>query len=64
MARFLRFSSYLLLLVGGMLEPVTDVGGLEDMVGVREPIEQRGCQIGITEHGRPFGEAQVGAKSP
>ena len=47
-----------------MLEPVAVVGGLEDMAVVREPIEQRGGQLGITEHGRPFGEAQVGAKSP
>ena len=42
-----------------MLESVAVVAGLEDVAVVREPDEQRGCQLGIAEDRRPLGEAQV-----
>lgn len=54
----LRFG---LLGIGGMgFEAVAVVAGFHDVAVVGEPVEQRGGQLGITEHAGPFGEAEVG----
>lgn len=43
-----------------MPEAIGLVAGLEDMAVMREPIEQRGRQLGIDNYIAPFGEDQVG----
>ncbi len=47
---------------GGLaaFEPRAFVAGFDNVAMVREPIEQRGRHLGITEHRRPFAERQVG----
>jgi len=32
---------------------------LEDVAMVRDPIEQRGCNLGIAEHAGPFADARL-----
>ncbi len=47
------------LICSAAFEAETFVSGFEDMTVVSEPVEQRGCHLGITEDGGPFTEAQV-----
>jgi hypothetical protein len=41
-------------------EPEAVITGFEDVAVVGEPIEKRGCHLGIAKHPRPFAEAEVG----
>ena len=45
---------------GAVLEAEAVVAGLEDVAMMGEPVEQRGCHLGIAEHAGPFAEAEVG----
>jgi hypothetical protein len=42
-----------------LFEAIAVVAGLDDFASVREPIEQSGGHLGVTEHGAPFAEGQV-----
>ena len=46
-----------------MPEPVTVVSGFNDMAMMGEPVQKCRCQFRITEHTRPFREAQVGGNN-
>lgn len=48
------------LISGAVFEAEALVSGFKDMAVVREPVEQRGGHLCISEDGRPFREAQVG----
>ena len=43
-----------------MLEAITVIAGFDDMAMMGEPVQQCRGHLRITEHGGPFGEAQVG----
>ena len=43
-----------------VLEAPAIVAGLDDVAGVREPVEQRGGHLGIGKDGGPLGKGQVG----
>jgi hypothetical protein len=43
-----------------VLEAVRLVPRLHDVAVMGKPVKQRSCHFGVTEHGRPFREAQVG----
>lgn len=45
-----------------MLETVRLVARLNDVAVMGESVEQRSGHLGIAEHVRPFGEAQVGGE--
>ena len=57
------FTSFSLLdgVDGGVLEPVAVIAGFDDVVMMREPIQQCGGEFCVTEDGSPFREAQVGS---
>ena len=42
-----------------VLEAEAVVSGFKDVAMMREPVQQRGCHLGITEDAGPFAEAEV-----
>ena len=45
---------------GAGLEAEAVVSGFQDVAVVRQPVEQRGRHLGVTEDIGPFGEAEIG----
>ena len=43
-----------------MSEPVGVVAGFDDRTMMRDPVKQRGCHLGITEHRDPLAKLQIG----
>ena len=42
-----------------MFKPIAVVAGLDDMTMVREPVQQRGGHLGISEDARPLGKTKI-----
>jgi hypothetical protein len=45
---------------GAVLEAEAVVSGFEDVAAMSEAVEQCGRHLRVTEHGRPFAEAEIG----
>jgi len=45
---------------GAVLKAPALVSGLNDFAVMGQPVEQRGCHLGVAEHAGPFAEGQVG----
>jgi hypothetical protein len=45
---------------GTVFEAEAVVAGLQDVAMMGQPIEQRGCHLGVAKDGGPFTEAEVG----
>jgi hypothetical protein len=45
---------------GTGLQAEAVVSGFQDVAVVRQPVEHRGCHLGIAEDASPFGEVEVG----
>jgi hypothetical protein len=45
---------------GTVFEAEAVVSGLQDVAVMGQPIEQRGCHLGVAKDGSPFAEAEVG----
>ena len=45
---------------GAVFEAEAVVSGFQDVAVMGQPIEERGCHLGVAEDGRPFAEAEVG----
>ncbi len=44
---------------GSVFEAPAFVAGLDDLAVMREPVEQRRCHFGVSEHAWPFAEGEV-----
>jgi hypothetical protein len=45
---------------GAVFEAPAVVSGLDDVAVVGEAIEERGGDLGVAEHARPFAEGEIG----
>jgi len=54
------FGAGVLFCSGSGLEAPALVAGLDDVAVMREPIEQRGCHLGVAKDGRPLAEGEIG----
>jgi hypothetical protein len=55
-----RWLSRLAWASGAVLEAPALVAGLDDLAMVREPVEERGCHLGVAgEHAWPLAEGEV-----